>query len=467
MISSALFNISVLAFSGAATHLSSTGCSLGEIYAFSIASCEVTLTNLSDEPTWAAIKPPTVEDAAFPEVVYVPPKGSSSFIAYVSVGGSSGEFAKSFIVKSIALGEGRASVRVNGFAMTTIDEANPSITFGKINPKNDATLSRRALRIGSHEVAYFQILRALDVPSWLDISIDSDGQGIVAEVRPDAPWGRLRGVVELALNTPNQRKMHVEVSAEIEGDVRPASSRFWMGTIPEDRGLPVNIQLSSTTGSDFRIDSVSISGLSGEAYLTPCSPIRNGCQNLSLTFANEARAGILSGKVVVNFSDVNRSLIFDIWGVFKGGEYGLTLGSDSIDLPWLSFLEFYRSYLQSGHSSEYSPKNVLSHSFIGTRISNADNKNVTLNWTVENDGSAYGYQVFRAERVVGPFLLVSDRIVHAYKHERGAGFYKWMGSQSVGKEYWYVIGVVGKDGTKQILPGPQRKLLLPGPSPVE
>jgi hypothetical protein len=81
-----------------------------------------------------------------------------------------------------------------------------------------------------------------------------------------------------------------------------------------------------------------------------------------------------------------------------------------------------------------------------------------LKWQVSNENNIYGYLVYRGDAENGPFLRVNKEIVHvdAGKGDGITSTYAWRDdSATAGKTYWYYIGMLYRDGTKQQLSGPQ------------
>jgi hypothetical protein len=81
-----------------------------------------------------------------------------------------------------------------------------------------------------------------------------------------------------------------------------------------------------------------------------------------------------------------------------------------------------------------------------------------LKWQVSNENNIYGYLVYRGDVENGPFLRVNKDIVHvdAGKGDGITSTYAWRDdSATAGKTYWYYIGMLYRDGTKQQLSGPQ------------
>ncbi|MCR6701350.1 MAG: hypothetical protein NVV68_09455 [Dokdonella sp.] len=81
-----------------------------------------------------------------------------------------------------------------------------------------------------------------------------------------------------------------------------------------------------------------------------------------------------------------------------------------------------------------------------------------LKWSVANEEAVYGYVILRGDSESGPFERVSKDTIPAGTFEEGyANAYQWRDTSAVvGQTYWYSIGLINKDGTKDSLTGPQR-----------
>ncbi|MDE1960563.1 MAG: hypothetical protein KGH80_03110, partial [Xanthomonadaceae bacterium] len=82
-----------------------------------------------------------------------------------------------------------------------------------------------------------------------------------------------------------------------------------------------------------------------------------------------------------------------------------------------------------------------------------------LKWQVSNENNLYGYLIYRGDGENGPFLRVNRDIVRVGE-DKGDGVtstYAWRDdSATAGKTYWYYIGMLYRDGSKQQLSGPQK-----------
>ncbi len=80
-----------------------------------------------------------------------------------------------------------------------------------------------------------------------------------------------------------------------------------------------------------------------------------------------------------------------------------------------------------------------------------------LEWTVANGRLIHGFQIFRSNNEVGPFLLINKAIVPASIEDEAPKSFQYRDNTArTGQTYWYYIGVIYNDGHKQQLSGPQK-----------
>ena len=79
---------------------------------------------------------------------------------------------------------------------------------------------------------------------------------------------------------------------------------------------------------------------------------------------------------------------------------------------------------------------------------------------IVGEAGAYGYQIFRADNKDGPFVLQNRDVIriHSKDYADNAVLLPRDPTAVKGTTYWYYIGVVYKDGHKQVLSAPQSKV---------
>lgn len=453
-----LLSVGLLAHvDGGESALSASGCDFEDVYAFSSVECSITVRNLSSRVVYVTAKPKESGDAILPTSVDIPAHAETSLKVRANVGHSAGEFTRFFDLQERASGK-TTTVRVNGFALSALDDPNPHVFFGKLDANAPSPTKRIA--IDSHEIADFRVLRIIEKPAWANVNLAAGGRAIDVELRSDAPWGRLDGIIKLELNSPNQPQAWVSVNAEIDGEIRPKENRFWMGFLSDEKKGDVSLPLKNTSGKNdkFKFGAVKIEGIKGEGKIVPCAPQSDGCALLQMDLSQETKTGVVQGSVSIDLPDYNRQLRVVIWGMLNRARQGADISFSELKKEDAS--DESKDGLSSSSSAKISGGR---DSDLTTASPVKDVKEVSgplLKWSVKDDGGAYGYQIFRSQRKDGPFLMISPRLIRAVGHVNGLSKYEWRDeSAKINQTYWYYIGVVGKDGAKRKLSEPQEKFV--------
>ena len=85
-------------------------------------------------------------------------------------------------------------------------------------------------------------------------------------------------------------------------------------------------------------------------------------------------------------------------------------------------------------------------------------KGPLLKWSVANEGSIYGYLVYRSDAQAGPFLRINEDTIVAPPYAEGVvNSYRWRDTTALkGNTYWYSVGALKTNGEKMELVQPQR-----------
>jgi hypothetical protein len=80
-----------------------------------------------------------------------------------------------------------------------------------------------------------------------------------------------------------------------------------------------------------------------------------------------------------------------------------------------------------------------------------------LKWRIANGLPVHGFQIFRADKEDGFFVLQNKLPIRSTATDEDSVSYQWRDTAATaGHTYWYYIGLLNKNGTKQQLTGPQR-----------
>lgn len=451
----ALALLLVLFASGAAatttTHLVTEDCNFGETYAFNSVDCELTFSNTGGKTIHVSdFQPERPDDSVAPGAVVIAPHATVYVKAVVNTGNDVGGSRHIFRFHSDEPGHEKRLVMVRGFVMSVLDPNRPMIDFGVVTLS--AKLPSKTVDLRSHDVADFRVVGVESSPAYLDTRLAPDGRSVTISVRGNAPWGYRGDYVKLRTNSDLQKQIWVGVQADIHGNVVPSSNPFNLGLMRTGNPNAHLIQLTSRDGKDFRVGAIELENLRGLATIAPCEPAAAGCKLIRLTFSDDQPQGSVVGKLLVSLPDASQQLLIAV--------HGLLLDKDT-KIEKLDTMEIEQANAKRHRQSRESDTTTD----IGRALRNAVKPSEEapaghgplLKWTVSNEELLHGYQVFRAPREQGPFLLLNRKTIPVKRHDGVGSSYQWRDNSAVsGKTYWYYIGVVYNDGHKQQLSGPQK-----------
>ena len=433
------------------------GCSLGEIYAFSHAECRITLHNADEHPL--AVQLSTQAATVAPTSITVPAKGSAEVLVSIDVGDNAGRIDRGVRVHPERGADATAWVR--GFALSALDTPHPQVDFGTVQLA--AKPVEKTVELVSHDAAEFRIVRVLDHPEGIDVSIDPNGHTLHVRPREDIPLGILDGDIKLSIDTPHQHEAWVHVSGDVHGDITIENNPYWFGSLEAGTRRTVLIPLKSRAGRDFRVGAVRLEMVKGSVDVVPCEPAASSCKAIRLVFDDAQRAGLTRAKLDVELPDLHRHINVRIWGILQNSatpaaERGMMPMPQDADIsaPWTEGI------VDSVNAPVYAvptddPLDAAHGPPPPTEAPPGDGP--LLKWGAADEAGAYGYQVFRADAESGPFVLQNAQVIRVHAKEYAGVPYFWRDAQTTkGRTYWYYVGVVYKDGHKQALSTPRSKV---------
>jgi len=341
--------------------------------------------------------------------------------------------------------EDRSAAAV-AFVLNILDEGDAKLQFGIVDAA--APASKISVELSSHDSPDFRITSILQVPDWLDVRLNGNGRTIDATVKPDAGWGIHADYIRVAVNSPQQSQVWVSAQADVRGAVIPSSNPYELNLLRVGNTSEFRIPLRSRTGEAFKVGKVTLEGVEGTTRLDPCG---EGCQMLVLA-VTERKTGPIKGHVWVDFPDLKKRLDLAVWG--------LTVPKDlqvrKIDQEALSKkTEGNAGGVESGGkiNLELAVRNATN--VVPSAAPSGDGP--LLKWSVANGTAVHGFQIFRALREEGPFVLLNPKTIPSVAKSTDRIDYQWRDESAVSKTtYWYYIGMVLNDGHKQQLTGPQK-----------
>lgn len=437
--------------------LTTDDCWLGEPYAFSRAECAITLHNADAKPLHVELS--TRGASVSPAVLDIPAKGSAQATVSVDVGNTVGRIDRTVRVHSDRAAD--TTLWVRGFVVSVLDNPLAAIEFGTVDAAGNGR--ENTLELGSHDVASFRVERVLSSPKGLDVAIDRDGRTLRTRIRDDAPLGIIDGDIKLALDTPQQREAWVHVSADVRGEVGIDTNPFWFGSVPAGTARQVLVPITSTAGAPFRIGAINLGMIKGRTDVTACEPAAPACKAIRVVFDDSQPAALTRATLDVELPDQHRHLDIRIWGFLLSPEKP---ASQKGEFPALTQPDFSAPWTGGIVDSVNAPVNAVPTDDPLDVVGGAPPPSTPpagtgplLKWQTGNEGGVYGYQIFRGDSEQGPFVLQNREIVRVHAKDYTGTPYFWRDERATkGSTYWYYVGVVYRNGRKQALSAPHRKV---------
>lgn len=427
--------------------LSISYCDAGEHYQFEKVECAIPLGNSGDARiTVSKGEARFAWDGIDTGKVVVPPHGSAYIQARVDVRNSSGNTARPFRFMSDEGGvDGYRGSEVRFFAFSVLDDPTPMFKFGVV--RLDEKLPSATATLSSREVKDFRIEKVLSKPDWLDVSIGKDGRTVTARVLPAAPWGPVNAeYVKLKINAPQQSQAWIGIEFNGLGKVAANSNPYALGLMRTGENHEALIRVASRNGKALKLGALHLDGIVGKVSAQPCIPAAADCQLIKLNVSDDQRQGRVQGVLRVELPDYKKELPIDLVGMLLS--------------PDVKIHQMDELMAQSGAArSEAAP--AAKSVDIGAALQQSIKKEEApppgtgplLRWSAAHQVAVHGYAIYRADSEAGPFLRVNKNVIE--KNEDGpdkAGAYQWRDtSAKLGQTYWYIIGIINRDGTKEDL----------------
>jgi hypothetical protein len=426
-----------------ASQLTAESCDVGEVYAFANAACDIAVNNLGDKTLRImAIEPLRTGDSVEPKVLTLAPHSSGYLHATIDIGNALGTVLHKFTLHTDEPGHETLTTNAHGFAVSALDDARPVIDFGIVDAH--AAPVPQKLRLETHDSAHLRITKVLEKPPYVDVEILPDGRSVSVQLSKGANWGIYADYVKLAIDSPQQSQAWFSVKADIRGEVVPASNPFDLGLMRTGNPHEFKLALSSKNGKDFKVGDVKLEGMQGKMKILPCVPLAVDCRLVSLSVPDQEHVGAVQGVLLLDFPEYGKRLRIGVWGMMLDKEMKI----HSMD-------EVLKKQQTSGGTSQQSLRQALQNAVQPAEEPPPPGNGPLLKWSVANETTVHGYQIFRSANAEGPFLLLNRPTIPARKID-GSSIYQYRDNTAEsGKTYWYYIGIVYGDGHKQQLSGPQ------------
>jgi hypothetical protein len=424
---------------------------VGEIYQGNTGHSAILFNNTGDKSIKILVVTPTFDKDGVGEFklpATIAPKTSVNIPVTVFSGMDAGDHHHIFNIETDAPKSPRVSALVHLFGLSVLDDAAPKVDLGTVNT-NTAPPSK-IVTLSSREVPNFHVTRIVETPDFVTAKIEPDGRAISITGKTSASWGLHDGYVKVALNSSVQPQAWIAVTADIHGDVIPSANPVEMGSFRNTK-QPFLVQLKSRDGTPVKLGKVTLEGFMGTVTKGPCIGNAVGCAQISVAVAEDLASGIVRGKLFVELPAYHRALPIAIGGFYLPESVKVISLNRAMERGPKSSAEPPPLDLKSALQKSTQPAST-------EQLADPPGHGPLLKWQVSNENNIYGYLIYRGDAENGPFLRVNKDIVHvdAGKGDGITSSYAWRDDSAIaGKTYWYYIGMLYRDGTKQQLSGPQ------------
>ena len=433
-----------------ASALGIENCDFGEAYSFGQAQCQIAIENPGEKPVRVFdISPDLENDSTESKELVVAPHGRAYLSVRLVLDNTSGPSRHSFRLHTDEPGHPEVRAGAYGFALSVLDQ-QPEFDFG-VADLTQTKAAEQSIRLDSHDVADFRVLKVIDKPAWVDAALSADGRSVTARIRPDAPLGLYAEFIKLQLNAPQQAQAWISIKADLRGDIVPASNPLALGLIRVGDNSEFRIPLTSRSGKDFKLGKTELDRVPGDLKVTHCVPDVAGCRWLNLKISDKPPYGTIKGNVFVELPDEHKKLKIAVRGLLVEKDFKIK----TLDPPAASAEAAKSGTTASAGQVDVSKslRNVVEQA---SETSPAGNGPL-LKWSVSNGRLIHGFQIFRSDAADGPFVLQNQATIRGKAEDDGPVSYQYRdNAASSGKTYWYYIGIVYNDGHKQQLTGPQK-----------
>lgn len=425
----------------------------GEIYQTNTGHSTILFTNSSNKPVKILSVSPAydkdgVGDLNIPATVA--PKTSVNIPVTVFSGMDAGDRRHIFNIGTDFAKRPRVQALVHLFGLSVLDDPEPKVDLGTVN--TNAVSPAKTVTLASREMSDLRITRIVETPDFATAKILPGGHTVSITGKTDANWGRHDGFVKVALNSTVQPQAWIEVKSDVHGEVIPSTNPLQLGVFRTTR-LPFVVQMKSRDGKPVKLGKISVEGIKATATKEACVGGAAGCAQISVKVTDDQPGGRVQGKLLIDLPDYHRQLWMEVYGFYL---------PESVKVHSLDEAMQKNSKSSSAEPPPLDLKSALQKSTQANSapppMADPPGHGPLLKWQVSNENNVYGYLVYRSDAENGPFLRVNEDIVHVdgTKGDGVTSTYAWRDNSAMaGKTYWYYVGLLYRDGTKQQLSGPQ------------
>jgi len=429
-------------------------CKFGETFAFSPAECTIDVRNAGDKRVRIArILPSNATDSISPSNASLAAGESVKLKVQVQPDLAVGLTNRMFLLDTGETKQVPTYAYAQGFVGSVLDDPRPSVNFGDI--VLSGPLPTREVVLSSREAGDLRATGIVEAPEFIDAAIGKDGRTVRVAYKASAPWGaRSADRIVVSLSSPQQTKTAITISANIIGAIAPEKEPFDLGVVRTDADRDYFIPLKNPSGKPFRSGSVKLEGFKGgKADLVDCAPAQAGCKRIRITGGKGVGFGPLEAMATVELPEHKQHLPIRLTAT------ALPPGVDPAPEPEETLTDEQKRLMADPKARGANDiREILKAKVRETNAPPPAGRGPLLKWSVANEEAVYGYVIYRGDSEAGPFVRISKETIPAGTFEAGyANAYQWRDTSAVvGQTYWYSIGLINKDGTKDSLTGPQR-----------
>lgn len=461
------------------SRLTASSCDFPETYSFTPAQCTIRLTNTSGTAIHVSdFRIPLAGSTANPEELLLEPYASADVRINVDSDGVLGKVDQVIRFKTNEGATQSRNTRLRGYVMSALDDARPKLDFGEVDVTQPPAF--REVRLSSHELADFRVVRVVSAPAYLDARIGEDRRAVKARVRPDAPWGAREDSVKVEINSPHQQYAVIQVKANIHGDVAAPGNPLWFGFRQARATQELLVPLTSASGNEFSLGRLTVDNGDAKAEPADCDPPSKACKAVKVRWGASEAYGMRKMTLRVRFPPSDRELPIQLWGFLThdGGSKAASTTSetkgratnssaaklgggseataaeekrprDKSEVSGQTGKPAENHLLSGGSNSADSPAGVAQSGGPAQAVLLPGGSGPLLKWSVTNEEALYGFQVFRADSEAGPYVLLNTPAIPVDQSQPDK-LYQWRDTSAVkGNTYWYYVGVVYNDGRKE------------------
>ena len=426
--------------------LSTTDVDVGEVYALAAIDIKVALTNEGTSSlTIDRILPRWAGTSARVEIQNktLEPGESTNVSISIDGGDGVGRFSHIFYAFADRSDKPIGKIAVRGFADWIVDPASTSVDVGVVKDHNQF---EKTLRLKLRPGVTLRLTRIVSASRWIDARIVDDGAALSIRSEAKMPWGSFNEAIVVETDSNDQKRIAFHIVGNVQGIVVPNMETIAFGAIREGSSPEQAVRLESANGKAFRVGDVTVTGARGEAIVQECVPASDSCKVVKLKLDEQHMGVAPKGVLSISFPEIGSTLPIPFGGA--------VIGKDTV----VRDLEKEIEKSTSGSPSISTTLRDAVSTPKAMEMPVPSGSGPLLKWEVANESQIYGYEIYRARTVDGPFDRVTTKILKRLSTDaRIPSIYRWRDhTTDVGNEYWYYVGVVYLNGKKEALNSPQK-----------